>query len=46
MFLREEQQLASTAFLGHELTNFHEDAIRVDRLKENLRYQLSTAQLV
>ena len=45
MFVR-AQQLACTAFLGEELTRVHEDATRVDRLKEKLRGQLSAAELV
>ena len=46
MFVRAQQQLACTAFLGEELTRVHEDATRVDRLKEKLRGQLSAAELV
>ena len=46
VFVREEQQLACTAFLGRELTAVHEDSTTVDQLKEKLRGQLSAAQLV
>ena len=46
MFVRAEERLACTAFLGEELKRIHEDATRVDRLKDKLRDRLVAAQLV